>query len=245
MAQQRDKKIFSTIARDLADRDEHMRKALMDAIRRDTSLKNTMDILQQWKEMILKPAQRLSEGMAGPIVIMIDALDESGTEESRNHLLRILAGKVNDQESHITKLPSYIRILVTSRPLPDIYTALNCVEHVQQKSMDSIPRESSERDIFHFISQELSDVEEMNDQDASALTRASDGLFEWARLACEFIKRVNDAGATARERFDAVVTSNKDGRVGLLDSMYKLTLKSIFPEDASCHAQLASLDSGL
>ncbi len=204
----------------------------MDSILRDNSLKNTSDILQQWKEMILKPAQRLSEGMAGPIVIVIDALDESGTEESRNLLLRILAGKLNDQGNHISKLPSHIRILVTSRTLSDICTALNSVEHVQQKSMGSVPRESSDRDIFNFISQELSDVEEIKDQDASALTCASDGLFEWARLACEFIKRVNDAGDTARERFDAVVTSNKDERVELLDSIYQMTLKAIFPEES-------------
>ena len=232
MAQQREKKIFSTIARDLADRDEHMGKALMDVIHKDTSLKNTTDILQQWKEMVLKPAQRLSDGMAGPIVIIIDALDESGAVESRNHLLRILSGKVSDEESHIGKLPSHIRILLTSRPLPDIDMALNSVEHVQQKSMDSIPRMLSERDIFHFIMQELLAVEDMDNQDATALMRASDGLFEWARLACAFIKNVNDAGTTARERFDLVVASNKDERVGLLDSIYKLTLKTIFPEDS-------------
>ena len=230
VAQQRDKKIFSTIARDLADRDEDMKKALMDVIHGNTSLKNTVDILQQWKEMIMKPSQKLSEGMAGPIVIVIDALDESGTAESRNHLLRILAGKVNDEQSNIGKLPSHIRILVTSRPLPDIYTALNHVGHVQQNSMGSIPREWSERDIFRFISRELSDVEEMKDQDVSALTRASDGLFEWARLACAFIESVNDAGTTARERFDVIITPNKDERVGLLDNMYKLTLQTIFPE---------------
>jgi hypothetical protein len=228
MAQERDQRIFSTIARDLADQDKHMKTTLMDAIRGDTSLKNTMDILQQWKEMILKPAQRLSEEIVGPILIIIDALDESGTEESRKQLLRILAGKT--QESHITKLPSQFRILVTSRPLPDIYAALHRVGHVRQMSMDGIPHQMTERDILRFIKQELSDVEEMNHEHTSALMLASDGLFEWARLACEFIKSVNEAGATALKRFDDVIASSKGGRVGLLDSMYELTLKSIFPE---------------
>jgi len=204
----------------------------MDVIHRDISLKNTTDILQQWKEMVLKPAQTLSDGMAGPIVIIIDALDESGLAESRNHLLHILSGKVSDEESNIAKLPSHIRILVTSRPEPDICMALNGVEHVQPKSMSSIPRESSERDISRFISRELSGVEGMEEQEASTLTRASDGLFEWARLACEFVKRVNAAGSTTRERFDAVVTSNIDERVELLDSIYKLTLETIFPEES-------------
>ena len=229
MAQERDQRIFSTIARDLADRDEHMKTTLMDAFRGDNSLKNTMDILQQWEEMILKPAQKLSEEIVGPILIIIDALDESGTEESRKFLLRILAGKTH-QESRITKLPSQFRILVTSRPLPDIYTALHCVGHVRRMSMDGIPHQMTERDILQFIKQELSDVEEMNHEHASALMLASNELFEWARLACEFIKSVNEAGATALKRFDDVIASSKGGH-GLLDRMYKLTLKSIFPED--------------
>ena len=59
---------------------------------------------------------------------------------------------------------------------------------------------------------------------------ASDGLFEWARLACEFIKSVNEAGVTALKRFDDVIASSEGGRAGLLDSMYELNLKSVFPE---------------
>jgi len=108
MGQQRDKRIFATIARDLADRDKHMRSALADVISMDASLKNTTDIVRQWKEMVLTPAQKLSEGMVGPIVIIFDGLDESGGPESRNRLPHILAGKVGngiDEESHITQLP--------------------------------------------------------------------------------------------------------------------------------------------
>lgn len=48
-------------------------------------------------------------------------------------------GKGIDEESHITQLPLNIQILLTSRPLPDIENALNSVEHVKQKSTDSIP----------------------------------------------------------------------------------------------------------
>ena len=82
MTQQRDKKIFKTIARDLADCDLQMRRELVAAIHLDTSLMNATDVLQQWKELILKSAQKLSEAMVGPIVIVIDALDESGGADS-------------------------------------------------------------------------------------------------------------------------------------------------------------------
>ena len=103
MAAQRDKKIFTTIARDLANRDNQMRRELVRAIQ-DPSLKHIGRILQQWKELIMKPAKTFSETMAGPIVIVIDALDKSGMAASRQHLLHILAGKLDDDESLITQV---------------------------------------------------------------------------------------------------------------------------------------------
>jgi len=230
MAEQRDKKIFTTIARDLADRDKQMRRELANAIHQDTSLKHTTDILQQWKELIMKPAKKFSETMAGPIVIMIDALDESGVAASRQHLLRILAGKLDDDESLITKLPPHIRILVTSRPLPDITNALIDVEHVQSKSMFSIPPALSRRDILRYVSRELSGLKGIEIEDASdSLTATSDRLFEWARLACAYIKGDDDAGLSVKERFEAVITHDRENHVPLLDSMYKLTLQTVFP----------------
>ena len=230
MADQRDKKIFTTIARDLADRDKQMRRELASAIHQDTSLKYTTDILQQWKELIMKTAKKFSETMAGPILIMIDALDESGVAASRQHLLRILAGKLDDDESLITKLPPHIRILLTSRPLPDITNALNGVKHVQSKSMFSIPPALSRRDIFRYVSRELSGLEGIEIEDASdSLTSASDRLFEWARLACAYVKGDDDAGLSVKERFEAVITHDREHHVPLLDSMYKLTLQTVFP----------------
>ena len=229
IAEQRDKKIFTTIARDLADRDRQMRRELASVIHQDTSLKHTTDILQQWKELIMKPAKTFSETMAGPIVIVIDALDESGMAASRQHLLRLLAGKLDD-ESLITKLPSHIRILLTSRPLPDITKALNGVKHVQSRSMFNIPPALTRRDIFCYVSHELSDLEGIEIDDVSAsLTSASDRLFEWARLACAYVKGDDAAGSSVQERFEAVITHDRQHHVPLLDSMYKLTLQTVFP----------------
>jgi len=51
----------------------------------------------------MKPAKTFLETLAGPIVIVIDALDESGMAAPRQDLLRLLAGKLDD-ESLMTKL---------------------------------------------------------------------------------------------------------------------------------------------
>src|SRR6267154_1364783 len=231
-AQRRDQKVFTTIARDLSDRDEQMRSALANVVHHDLSLATTPDIMQQWKEFIMKPASKLSDGMVGPILIVIEALDESGEEDTRKHLLRILAGKVDDDDSRITKLPANFRILITSRPLPDINDALNGVGHVQQQSMDSISPTSTKSDILRYVTKELIDVEGVHEGELlMSLARESGGLFEWARLACAYIKPGNDAGLTAHERYAAIISHHKDDHVPLLDQMYKFTLTSIFPQD--------------
>ena len=243
MAEERHKKIFTTIARDLADRDKQMRRELANVVHLDNSLKNTTDILQQWKELIMKPAKALSEAMVGPIVIVVDALDESGESDTRRNLLRILSGKLGDDESHIARLPSHLRILLTSRPLPDIFNALKDANHVQQKPMDSIEPLFTKRDIRLYISRELSNLNEMAGWNASVvdtLVGASDGLFEWARLACAFIEGDNEAGLTLRERFEAII--DMDDRLPLLDGMYKLTLETMFPKGLPTRMRRAQLD---
>lgn len=183
IAQQRHKNIFTTIAQDLASHDKQMQRALAVAVGQDKSLKHTTDILQQWEEMIMKPAKTLSDAMVGPIVIVIDAVDESGEVDSRKYLLRILAGKLDDGESHISKLPPHVRILVTSRPLPDILDALKGAEHVRQKSMDDIPFKSTQSDILRYIMYDFRGFQSEGISEDS-LTDASGGLFQIGALRC-------------------------------------------------------------
>jgi len=184
LAERRHEKVFCTIAQDLANRDTSLRRQLTTVVQGNAALKNTTDILQQWKELITKPARALSEAVMGPIVIVIDALDESGDTDSRRVLLRILGNAITD--SRVTDLPPNLRILVTSRPLPDIHAAFNGGTHVRQKSMDSIPLESTKRDILRYVSDELSNVDcEIPRQEVFASLSCSSGqIFEWARLAC-------------------------------------------------------------
>ncbi|KAG2097995.1 uncharacterized protein F5147DRAFT_816272 [Suillus discolor] len=103
----RHKKVFSTIARDLADRHPEMRRALADAVQNANALKTTADVVQQWQKLLIEPLGKLSESPVGPVMIIIDALDESGkAAETRSDLLCILAGKLRDPTIiHITKLP--------------------------------------------------------------------------------------------------------------------------------------------
>jgi hypothetical protein len=230
-ADRRHEKIFSTIARDLADRDPGMKRALADAVKDDTSLKNTTDIIQQWRKLLVEPLKKFSASSAGSVLIMIEALDESGGVETRSNLLRILAGRLQDNGlPKITELPSNFRILVTSRPIPDIEEGFQGADHILRLSMDSIPPEVAEGDIRAFVSEELKGLSGFQDDHFATLAKNADGLFEWARLACGYIKQ-RFLGSSSMKCFKEVVKRRSEGRENLLYDMYRLILKDLMPKD--------------
>ena len=82
-AEHRHEKMFTTIARDLADCDPLLRRALASALSRDFSLKSTVDIEAQWYKLIVEPLSKVAEDIVGNLIVVIDALDESGHGDSR------------------------------------------------------------------------------------------------------------------------------------------------------------------
>ncbi|KAG2029826.1 hypothetical protein BDR03DRAFT_1017894 [Suillus americanus] len=203
-ADKRHEKVFSTIARDLADRDPEMKRALANVVENANSLKNTTDIIQQWRKLFMEPLKKVSGASVGPVLIVIEALDESGEVETRRSLLRILAGTLKGEGlPQITELPSNFRILVTSRPLRDIDDALHGAQHILRLSMDDISEAVAKSDIHTFVSEELKDLPDLGDKEFGDLADKAGGLFEWARLACKYIQQP-PPGSYPIERFNAV-----------------------------------------
>ncbi|KIK33456.1 hypothetical protein CY34DRAFT_99569, partial [Suillus luteus UH-Slu-Lm8-n1] len=242
-ADRRHEKIFSTIARDLADRDPGMKRALADAVKGNISLKNTPDIIQQWHKLLMEPLKKFSASSAGSVLILIEALDESGGAETRSNLLRILAGRLQDNGlPKITELPSNFRILVTSRPTPDIEKGFEGADHILRLSMDSIPAEVAEGDIRAFVREELKELSEFQDSHLAMLAANADGLFEWARLACGYIK-LPYFGSSSMDCFDEVVNRDPEGRKNLLYDMYRLILEDLIPKDTHYEQAVAKFRS--
>ncbi|KIK21039.1 hypothetical protein PISMIDRAFT_681748 [Pisolithus microcarpus 441] len=225
LAERREEKILTTIARDLADRDPAFRQALADIVSKDYSLKTTGDVTQQWQQLILKPLSKADGAIVGKVVVVIDALDESRPDTSRSRILSLLTSPEAGQ------LPANFRILLTSRLLPDIEEALGSCQHVAATSLDDVPLASVKHDIHLFVSNELCH-RHLNDvigpKEIDQITQKSDGLFEWARLACDFIKRKR-AGRTLRERFDDVIVLRSGQGRTLLDKTYATILESAVP----------------
>ncbi|KAG2349201.1 hypothetical protein BDR05DRAFT_408106, partial [Suillus weaverae] len=232
-ADKRHEKVFSTIARDLADRDPEMRRTLANAVENANALKNTTDIIQQWRKLFMEPLGKLSGSSVGPVLIVIEALDESGGRETRRDLLRILSGKLQDNGlPQIAKLPPNFRFLITSRPLRDIDDALHGAQHILQLSMDDIPDAVAKSDIHTFVSEELKELPEFRDKEFAVLADKAGGLFEWARLACKHIQET-PAGSYPIDRFNAVVSHDQGERKNLLYDIYSFILGENMGKDGS------------
>jgi hypothetical protein len=179
----------------------------------------------------MKPLGKLSGSIVGPVVIVIEALDESGGIETGSDLLNILAGTLQDPDvPRITQLPENFRFIVTSRPLHAIDEAFADGKHVRRMSMDEIPEEITKRDIHTYVSSKLHGLSDFGDEEFAALAEKADGLFEWARLACEHIKS-HPPGVPAKESFKAVISCDPGEQKNLLYNMYRRILTDIMRRD--------------
>jgi len=213
-------KLFPTIAHDLAHRDLRLRPLLVEVTTNNYSLRDSTDIAAQWNKLILEPLSQLKGSPTGNVVVVIDALDESGTEGTRVTVLNVLA-------AYGEELPANFRILLTSRPLMDIREALNTSPHIRAMSLDAIDTELTMRDIHLYVSTRLKILRgTFTDENFQQLAAKSGGVFEWARLACDFMSP--RSGVIPKDRFHQTMShAPGDGRT-LLDEMYTTFLKDLF-----------------
>ncbi|KAG6331660.1 hypothetical protein ID866_7427 [Astraeus odoratus] len=230
--ERRHEKIFATIAMDLAGRDPQLQRTLASVIRMDPSLKNSTDVARQWEKLILDPLKGFK---GGNVVIVIDGLDESGDENSRMRILDILAS------ARVTELPPTVRIFVTSRASHDICNALANVPRIMARSLDRVDATTVKCDISAYIANKLKEVRiQLSDTEIGELTEMSDGLFEWARLACESI-RPRKAGIEAKELFDDLMARTRGHGEALLDNMYHSILDENVYDSPKARARFQSV----
>ncbi|KIO10995.1 hypothetical protein M404DRAFT_20516 [Pisolithus tinctorius Marx 270] len=224
-AERREEKMLTTISRDLANHYPAFRRALGRVLTEDPTLRTTPDVLQQWQKLILKPLSEAAGAIAGNVVVVIDALDESGGVSSRENILLLLTS------TEAANLPSNFRILLTSRPSPDIERALSGGTHVRRMCLDDVPAELAQRDITQFVSNKLDSLKvTIGPTEIQQIVHKSNGLFEWARLACEFVDPNRAFGETVEERFKSLTAIPSEEGKTLLDGMYATILGSVVPK---------------
>ncbi|KAL5514113.1 hypothetical protein ACEPAG_2874 [Sanghuangporus baumii] len=107
--------VIRTIAYKLSLFDSSIGSSILAQIEHDNDIASAT-ALRQFNKLLLKPLCAIQEARSSmnPIVVVIDALDECGTPETRRSLMELL-------RREFPKLPNAFRFLITSRREPDIY----------------------------------------------------------------------------------------------------------------------------
>ncbi|KAF7971363.1 hypothetical protein HWV62_21314 [Athelia sp. TMB] len=219
--------LISTIARDIADFDPQWKAALCDVVESNRSLSQSTSPVRQMDNFILGPAKSLT--VTGPVVIIVDALDESGDIRSpdRESLLQVLSQSAS-------ALPRNFRFLVTARPEDDIVaTFSDSLLNIKQTRLDTMDLDTIDLDIAAFIEHRLTtvichalDQRWFRERWLSMLVTGSGHVFQWAATTCRGILEAGPKGAADR----LVELTAEISEAGSLDDLYRLILRRKFPE---------------
>jgi hypothetical protein len=217
--------MFSTLSRSLADIDTTWRKSLVNGVKESRQLRTTVNVKEQFESFILRPAAEFNP--IGPIVVVIDALDESGSREQRMQLLQTL-GRLNE-----LKDLGRFRFLVTSRLEDDIQRAFAGKPWVLHKNLTGADEASTDRDIRRYVESELSDGQ-MPIQNwpkgpcVDLIVDRAEHLFQWAFVACNFVKGTGEAGVDPTERYTYLYEHQTNAHLDKLDQLYVIVLRSLY-----------------
>ncbi|KAJ3913944.1 hypothetical protein F5877DRAFT_83294 [Lentinula edodes] len=145
-------------------------------------------ILEPLQGLVMPYGSHSSPSISSPIVILIDALDES--DDHSRHLL------VDAFISHSIGFPIGVSVVLVSRKTWDLQKKLQSLpilldldQRLHNPSMDS--------DIRLYLENRLRDIRDQQEEEpnwpsefeVSSLTKRADGLFIWAVIACNFIEQ--------------------------------------------------------
>ena len=216
--------LFTNLARDLADRYPSFKVALGNVVKDNTALRvGTRDYHTLFESLILQPLKDLP--IVGPILVVIDALDESGDTTSEVGLHAFLA-------KNLVRLPPNFRVVITSRPEHPIVSAVVEAQSIKIKYMDDTELAAeTDEDILTFLRGKL--PSDKSGGNAEALVVKAEGLFQWAAVAGQLILRPPARFGYSKEKCIKHLLQSGTNRHGqdLLDDLYVEVLEGYFTDE--------------
>ncbi|KAF9064575.1 hypothetical protein BDP27DRAFT_1470619 [Rhodocollybia butyracea] len=225
--------LFPTIARDLADLDPQYRHTLWSLIESDRALRKTVDPIDQFEKFIIAPSNSLA--FSGPIVIIIDGLDECPSSQALNQFLSVLA-------QHVTNLASNFRIILTAR-------TSSCLLQYFSETMAQIYQIdnmgwSAKYDLSVLLKSRFrsgltrEQFEQFDHSIVNELVEQSQGSFQWAMKACDTICGINpetNLQLTPFQRYQALVPISPNARPPVQpdNNLYMQELTVIYTEQGA------------
>ncbi|KAJ7664193.1 WD40-repeat-containing domain protein [Mycena rosella] len=213
--------VIRTIAYSLGLSNPQIGAAISQVIQRNPAVVNTT-IWTQFRALLLEPLRCVEKDIHGPILVILDALDECGDLDSRAPLLSLLSDE-------FPKLPQFFRLLVTSRRDSDITTRFQ--SRFAEMELDT-GAPSSTDDVDVFIRHEIAQIQQRRrlgptwpgEENIQALVHLSGGLFVWASTAARFIN-----GYQPDEQLKILISQKNRAQGFNLDDLYSVALQNSGP----------------
>ena len=188
-------------------------------------MKSSLD--EQFLSLLQEPLVTLAEEHdLGPVIIILDALDECGTVETRRNLLDVLS-------SRLAKLPQIFRFLIASRDEPEIRVSMSRLD-IDEKDL-LINNESTKLDLVRLFRRRLVSnapcfagnllpSDWPGDENLRQLVDLAQGLFIWASTTIRFIE-----SGPPEDRLKKVLDAKAHGEPHRkLDRLYQIALADPF-----------------
>ena len=218
--------VIRTLAFQLGEFDRRLGAAISNVIENTPSIRQS-PLRQQFYKLIRQPLSEIAVwSQEGPVIVVIDALDECGHVGDREDLLDVLA-----LES--VKLPLTLRIVVVSRTEVDIQNALGAQENIRSTPID-ISSAANDKDIQLYLYDRLQHIRSKNKylslpqnwpghDTVDALTARACGLFIWAFTACRYVENGQDPEERLADLLRTDICLNAESA---MDIMYSTALES-------------------
>lgn len=228
--------LFSTISFHLASFDASFADRICDSVAADLDVGRS-SLSNQFAELVQKPLASV-QCFSRPVVFVLDALDECGSEKERKDLLTLIRNGLAD-------LPDFVKFIISSRPDADIRALFKSMgAQVEFYDLGSLQGSDVDIDILALIRSRMREIAQAYElaedwpgsEKCQALLQEAKGLFIWAFTACEFIDDDESDGPDEQLR----VILNKSAALPTLDELYLRVLRQALSSHASAN-RLANL----
>ncbi|KAG8832928.1 hypothetical protein FRC18_004401 [Serendipita sp. 400] len=200
----------SIVADAFAFRDENF-KAIMKEFQRQPNY-GLLSFEQQFEGLIVDPLKALDRRA----ILIIDALDECDNDNGdRDQLLDTISNQLRS-------IP-HLRVFVTGRPERDITQWAASTVGVRHANF--LQLEGGHGDVEKYIKQRLFNFPSHLQAQVSHVVEKAEGVFIWARIACDLLCKAIDKQALL----------NSLGKEVTLDYLYTIALEQSVPRDSYSH----------
>ena len=215
--------LWRSLALDLSQGSIALKKSIAQALEAQKANIRGLDIPMQFKHLIVKPLQEVSQSSVKPLLVVVDALDECDSYE-----------KLLPSLQACSQLSKSLKLLVTSRRYLDIQDALKPVSyHIDLHTEDEISDQTA-NDLWRYFTTRFLEGTKLDTtalylnwpglEKISFLVEKAAGLFIWAKSSMDFILY---KGGDSQERLEVICSNSGEG-IDAIDGLYHHIISAAF-----------------